>query len=61
VDAVAIEANLDRPVAIRPEGLPGADAQPLDRGGRRMPVRIAEPGRHDGDTGSDHVEKRLRA
>jgi hypothetical protein len=61
MDAVAVESNFDRPVAIGPERLRGADAQPLDRRRRRMAVRIAEPRRHDGDAGFDDIQKRLRA
>jgi len=61
VDTVAVEAHFDRPIAIRPERLPGADAQPLDRCGRRMPIWIAQPGRDDGHAGPDGIEERLGA
>ena len=61
MDRIAVESNLDRPVAIGPEGLSGTDPQPLDRRGRGMPIRIAEPGRHDGNPRSDRVEKCLSA
>jgi hypothetical protein len=58
---VPVESNLDRSVAIRPEGLRGAAVEPLDRRRGRMPVWISEPGRHDGDLGSHGIEERLAA
>jgi hypothetical protein len=61
VHCVPVEPDFDRPVAIRPEGLPRAAVQPLDRRRCRMTIRIAESRRDDRHAGSHGVEERLRA
>jgi hypothetical protein len=58
---VALEADLDGPIAVGPVRAPGDGFEPRDRRRGRMAVRVAEPGRHDRDLRVDRLQERLGA